>query len=227
MSSWNRRQGPHSLSAGERSVASPRVRQILCSPKTRMSVSLCFLALSHAPVIHDEEMALAEEERPSLSWPEVEHESQSLSSPSSSPPKQQKEVSPISPPSLLQQDQPLPPPPEQALSLFFCPVQIRCYQPPPQVQRPPTLVSPTLTQQNKPRYECLEFGKAFSSYQALGGHKIRHRNHPAENSAAVSTAVATEAADQNKPYTCSLYHKSFPAGQALGGHIPHEGNKPR
>ncbi|KAJ8572425.1 hypothetical protein K7X08_008936 [Anisodus acutangulus] len=82
-------------------------------------------------------------------------------------------------------------------------------------------------------YKCTVCDKAFSSYQALGGHKASHRK-------IITTATATAAAsDDNNPSTststscgvnisalntsgrshvCSICHKAFPTGQALGGH---------
>ncbi|KAG6492814.1 zinc finger protein 36-like [Zingiber officinale] len=230
---------------------------------------LALLALSRAPVIHDEEMTPAEEARSSFLRPDEEEQSQSLPLPSSSLPKQQQEVPPISPPSLSQQDQPLPqpppaerdlsplppqqnqplplppavegtlsplplpPPPDRAMSLVLCPMPIRCYRPPlpppqPPIQRPTPFVYMAPTQQNQLQYVCSVCGKAFSSYQALGGHKTKHRKRPAEISAAASAAwVATGPTDQSKPHTCSLCPKSFPTGQALGGHMRahYEGNR--
>ncbi|KAG6489660.1 serine/arginine repetitive matrix protein 1-like [Zingiber officinale] len=139
------------------------------------------------------------------------------------PPPAERALSPLPP----KQNQPLPlrPPPEQALSLVLCPMPIRCYRPPlppppPPIQRPTPFVYMAPTQQNQLRYVCSECGKAFSSYQALGGHKTKHRKRPAENSAAASAAsVVTGSTDQSKPHTCSLCHKSFETGQALGGHM--------
>ncbi|CAK9145831.1 unnamed protein product [Ilex paraguariensis] len=75
-------------------------------------------------------------------------------------------------------------------------------------------------------YKCSVCGKAFPSYQALGGHKASHRK--------LSAALATASDDNNNPSTsttttsalnpsgrtheCSICHRSFPSGQALGGH---------
>lgn len=77
-------------------------------------------------------------------------------------------------------------------------------------------------------YKCSVCNKAFSSYQALGGHKASHR----KLSAAVSDdekPSTSAAAPGNAPYVsvlnpsgrahvCSICNKSFPTGQALGGH---------
>ncbi|KAH0467128.1 hypothetical protein IEQ34_004366 [Dendrobium chrysotoxum] len=70
-------------------------------------------------------------------------------------------------------------------------------------------------------YKCSVCGKAFASYQALGGHKASHRKHPggavddAASSASGSSAVASAG---GKVHRCSICQKEFSTGQALGGH---------
>ncbi|KAJ7946151.1 Zinc finger protein [Quillaja saponaria] len=75
-------------------------------------------------------------------------------------------------------------------------------------------------------YKCTVCNKAFSSYQALGGHKASHRKSPLSNATAdkASTSTTTNtiagaaASGGNKTHECSICHKTFPTGQALGGH---------
>ncbi|KAJ4894049.1 Zinc finger protein AZF2 [Raphanus sativus] len=82
-------------------------------------------------------------------------------------------------------------------------------------------------------HECSVCGKAFPSYQALGGHKASHRIKPPTTAAAddnstsptipVSVAgekhlTSTTIAPSGKIHECSICHRVFPTGQALGGH---------
>nr|AUS89374.1 salt tolerance zinc finger [Sesuvium portulacastrum] len=93
--------------------------------------------------------------------------------------------------------------------------------------KPPAAAATTSTDQetttSKLIYKCSVCGKAFGSYQALGGHKASHRKGSEDEK---STTTATTAAPATasvpsaggKTHQCSICFKSFPTGQALGGH---------
>lgn len=85
-------------------------------------------------------------------------------------------------------------------------------------------------------YKCSVCGKAFPSYQALGGHKASHRklvpgpgpDVDATSAAAPSSSVTTASASSasvvagpvgtGRVHRCSICLRCFPSGQALGGH---------
>lgn len=108
------------------------------------------------------------------------------------------------------------------------------------LNEPLTLQKPPLEEQqtqaktsslNVKSHICSECGKGFPSFQALGGHKTRHRKQASatlkleaagEDAAfSVSTngAASAAAAGDGKPHECKVCHKSFTTGQALGGHM--------
>uniref|UniRef100_A0A0D9X111 C2H2-type domain-containing protein n=1 Tax=Leersia perrieri TaxID=77586 RepID=A0A0D9X111_9ORYZ len=80
-------------------------------------------------------------------------------------------------------------------------------------------------------FRCPLCGKAFASYQALGGHKASHRK-PATTSStdqqehrgvvvsapAPELVTAAASADGQGRHVCSLCRRGFATGQALGGH---------
>ncbi|XP_024018014.1 zinc finger protein ZAT10 [Morus notabilis] len=94
----------------------------------------------------------------------------------------------------------------------------------------PVLSTPPLAEESaaKLSYKCSVCNKAFSSYQALGGHKASHRKgsgggEDQSTSSTTTTSAATAAAGAvsngtGKSHACSICHKTFPTGQALGGH---------
>ncbi|XP_052160942.1 zinc finger protein 36-like [Oryza glaberrima] len=86
-------------------------------------------------------------------------------------------------------------------------------------------------------FRCSLCGKAFASYQALGGHKASHRKPSAAAAAppahrdvvvaaapassggvAADAAAASEADGRRRRHVCSLCRRGFATGQALGGH---------
>ncbi|KAK1648403.1 hypothetical protein QYE76_066208 [Lolium multiflorum] len=81
------------------------------------------------------------------------------------------------------------------------------------------------------RFRCAVCGKAFASYQALGGHKSSHRKPPptgvdhyaaaaavsAHASASEDTA-ASSGGSGSGPHRCTICRRGFATGQALGGH---------
>lgn len=79
------------------------------------------------------------------------------------------------------------------------------------------------------RFRCSVCGKAFVSYQALGGHKSSHRKPPTGEqqlytvAATVQTSMgkleeAASSGGSNGPHRCTICTRSFATGQALGGH---------
>ncbi|KAG2315927.1 hypothetical protein Bca4012_066769 [Brassica carinata] len=92
--------------------------------------------------------------------------------------------------------------------------------------------SPPPTQETtKLSYNCSVCGKAFPSYQALGGHKASHRIKPPTTGDSTALTgekhpTSTTIAPSGKIHECSICHKVFPTGQALGGHkrCHYEGN---
>ncbi|KAH7834958.1 hypothetical protein Vadar_021373 [Vaccinium darrowii] len=75
-------------------------------------------------------------------------------------------------------------------------------------------------------YKCSVCDKAFSSYQALGGHKASHRklaatsddNNPSTSTTTAAALATTTLPPSGRSHECSICHKAFPTGQALGGH---------
>jgi len=84
------------------------------------------------------------------------------------------------------------------------------------------------------RFRCAVCGKAFASYQALGGHKSSHRKPPTPEQYAAAHAATAQtasggdfdettaspgsAAASGGPHRCTICRRGFATGQALGGH---------
>ncbi|PKA65935.1 Zinc finger protein 1 [Apostasia shenzhenica] len=83
---------------------------------------------------------------------------------------------------------------------------------------PPGVILPS----PKVNHRCSVCGKAFPSYQALGGHKTSHRiKSTVGGDHRLSGAGSPEASSGSgggKVHQCSICSKCFPTGQALGGH---------
>ncbi|RID80189.1 hypothetical protein BRARA_A02870 [Brassica rapa] len=113
---------------------------------------------------------------------------------------------------------------EEYLALCLLKLAKDKHSPPPQPQpRDSTKLS----------YKCSVCGKAFPSYQALGGHKASHRIKPLTADNSTSPIIAGEkhhssatVPPSGKIHECSICRKVFPTGQALGGHkrCHYEGN---
>ncbi|CAI0464632.1 unnamed protein product [Linum tenue] len=92
----------------------------------------------------------------------------------------------------------------------------------PRSASPVPLSQETTAEEKLLSHKCAVCGKAFSSYQALGGHKASHRKSVSESTSSTTTTTSTVAAGatsgSGKSHECSICHKSFPTGQALGGH---------
>ncbi|XP_073104048.1 zinc finger protein ZAT6-like [Elaeis guineensis] len=77
-------------------------------------------------------------------------------------------------------------------------------------------------------YKCSVCGKAFPSYQALGGHKSSHRRPTRiedvrlfssfAGNGSVSSGGSGGGSEGGRVHRCSVCFRSFPSGQALGGH---------
>ncbi|CAL5061864.1 unnamed protein product [Urochloa decumbens] len=82
-------------------------------------------------------------------------------------------------------------------------------------------------------FRCTLCGKAFSSYQALGGHKASHRKttpaavygsaapllfHQKEDATAEASASGSGGGGGAGRFVCTVCHRGFETGQALGGH---------
>ncbi|XP_042039063.1 zinc finger protein ZAT4-like [Salvia splendens] len=69
------------------------------------------------------------------------------------------------------------------------------------------------------KFRCMICNKAFSSYQALGGHRASHKKFKG-CCAPTTTNPPHNLQDckKSKDHECPICFKIFPSGQALGGH---------
>lgn len=101
-----------------------------------------------------------------------------------------------------------------------------------QTRLPPQRPAPV--DSSKLIYKCSVCGKAFGSYQALGGHKASHRKPSSfgggdeHSTTSASTTISGPGRIGGRMHECSICHKCFPSGQALGGHkrCHYEGGAP-
>lgn len=93
--------------------------------------------------------------------------------------------------------------------------------------QPPPPVAVLYQEKTEQAYKCTVCDKAFSSYQALGGHKASHRkvtvtasddNNPSTSTSTSGGVNISPLNPSGRSHVCSICHKAFPTGQALGGH---------
>lgn len=95
---------------------------------------------------------------------------------------------------------------------------------PPMNSGPATATVAAAPPKEKLAYKCSVCGKAFASFQALGGHKASHRklaggeDSTASPAASASGSSTVAASGSGRLHQCSVCLKTFPSGQALGGH---------
>ncbi|CAM0877359.1 unnamed protein product [Alopecurus aequalis] len=72
-------------------------------------------------------------------------------------------------------------------------------------------------------FVCKTCGRAFTSFQALGGHRTSHLRgqHGLELGAGVAKAIREKKRNEDKqqPHECHICGLGFEMGQALGGHM--------
>ncbi|KAF7061919.1 hypothetical protein CFC21_068571 [Triticum aestivum] len=70
-------------------------------------------------------------------------------------------------------------------------------------------------------FVCKTCGRAFASFQALGGHRTSHLRgrHELDLGVGIARAISERRRRENKQHECSICGMGFEMGQALGGHM--------
>ena len=70
-------------------------------------------------------------------------------------------------------------------------------------------------------FVCKTCGRAFASFQALGGHRTSHLRgrHELELGVRIARDIRERRRRENKRHECSICGMGFETGQALGGHM--------
>ncbi|KAL0671888.1 hypothetical protein Bca4012_034592 [Brassica carinata] len=68
------------------------------------------------------------------------------------------------------------------------------------------------------RFKCETCGKAFKSYQALGGHRASHRKNKTFTKTEHEEKTEYSVNEEKKIHQCPICLRVFTSGQALGGH---------
>ncbi|KAL6856214.1 hypothetical protein ACP4OV_019016 [Aristida adscensionis] len=84
---------------------------------------------------------------------------------------------------------------------------------------PAPSATPGLLQPPPLHFRCPLCGKAFASYQALGGHKASHRKPPSFlETGGAEPSAANGCGGAGGRHVCTVCRRGFATGQALGGH---------
>jgi ribosomal protein L37AE/L43A len=70
-------------------------------------------------------------------------------------------------------------------------------------------------------FVCKTCGRAFATFQALGGHRTSHLRgrHGLELGVGVAKAIREKKSEEKQSHECNLCGLGFETGQALGGHM--------